>query len=152
MISMGLLLAIELDDERLAHGHVDVLAQREVADGGLEVAVLLQPRRREAVESVDVVADDDHVFRLVTQLHHVALADLVTGDGDPATVDVDVAVAHELPGLVAAGAPAGPEDDVVEALLEHAKEVLAGDAALTVGVLIEVVELLLAEAVDGAGV
>jgi hypothetical protein len=58
----------------------------------------------------------------------VALAHPVAGDGDPLAVDQHVAVAHELAGLGPAGAPAGPEDHVVEAQLEVAQQVLAGDA------------------------
>ena len=88
----------------------------------------LQPRRALAIERVEVVADDDHRAGLVAQLDHVALADLVARDRHPAAVDLDVAVAHELAGLGAARSPAGPEHDVVEALLEHPQEVLAGDA------------------------
>ena len=111
----------------------------------------LEPRRHLAVERVEVVADDDHGPRLVAERDDVALADPVARDGDPPAVDVDVAVAHELAGLGAAGAPAGAEDDVVEAQLEHAQQVLAGDALLAVGLLVEVAELLLEQAVDAAG-
>ena len=97
------------------------------------------------------MADDDHGLGLVAELDDVTLADLVAGDGDPAAVDVDVAVAHELAGLVAARPPAGPVHDVVETQLEHAQEVLAGDAALAVGLLVQVAELALEDAVDTAG-
>jgi hypothetical protein len=81
----------------------------------------------------------------------VALADPVARDGDPLAVDQHVAVADELAGLAAAGAPAGPEDHVVEAQLEVAQQVLAGDAGLAAGLLVEVAELLLQEPVDAAG-
>ena len=62
-----------------------------------------------------------------------------------------MAVAHELAGLRAAGAPAGAEGDVVEAGLEQAQQVLTGDALLAGRLLVEVAELLLHEAVDAAG-
>ena len=81
----------------------------------------------------------------------VALADPVAGDVDPLAVDPHVAVADELAGLGPAGAPAGAVDDVVEAQLEQAQQVLTGDARLAVGLLVEVAELLLDEAVDAAG-
>ena len=46
------LLAVELDDELLAHGHVDLLAQRELAHGdGLAAVTGLEPGR-EAPSSV----------------------------------------------------------------------------------------------------
>ena len=55
---LGELLGVELDDELLAHGHVDLLAQRQVAHGRLELAGAdLEPLRHGAVERVDVVAD-----------------------------------------------------------------------------------------------
>ncbi len=47
----------------------------------------------------------------------VFLAEPVRGDGDALAVDGHVAVADQLAGLAAAGAPAGTEDDVVEAQL-----------------------------------
>ena len=43
------------------------------------------------------------------------------------------------------------EDDVVEALLEHDQQVLAGDARLARGLGVHVAELLLEHAVDAAG-
>ena len=52
------LLGVELDDELLADGHVDVVALREVADGDLLAAVAgLEPADDVAVEHVDVVLD-----------------------------------------------------------------------------------------------
>src|SRR4051794_17340769 len=54
------LLGVELDDELLAHGHVDVLAERQVAHRDRLLLVAgLEPRRDEAVDRVDVVADHD---------------------------------------------------------------------------------------------
>ena len=88
---------------------------------------------------------------LVLERDDVALAGTVAGDGHPLAVDEHVAVADQLAGLGPAGAPAGPEDDVVEAQLEHAEQVLAGDALLAVGLFVEVAELLLEHAVDAAG-
>src|SRR5690606_25403970 len=81
---------------------------------------------------------------------HVVLAHLVRRDRDPLAVDEDVAVADELPGLVAAGREVRAEHDVVETLLEHPQQVLAGDARLAVGDGVHVAELLLEHAVDAA--
>src|SRR5205085_4622465 len=108
----------------------------------------LEPRRDLAVQHLDVVAHDDHRLGLVAEGDDVALAHEVARDGDAAPVHEHVAVAHELAGLAAARAPAGAERDVVEALLEHAQQVLAGDALLAVRLLVEVAELLLEDAVD----
>src|SRR3954452_7722193 len=81
------LLGVELDDELLAHRHVDVLAQRQLAHRDGEPAVALrEPRRRRAVEHVGVPLDDDHLTRLLLQREDVALADPVAGDVHPATV------------------------------------------------------------------
>src|SRR5690606_13096165 len=75
----------------------------------------------------------------------------VARDVHPAAVDLDEPVVDELAGLGAGARPAGPEDDVVEALLEHAEQVLARHALLAVGLGVEVGELLLEEAVDVLG-
>src|SRR5439155_568168 len=59
------LLRVELDDERLAHGHVDVLASRLVEDRDAERLVArFEPRRRESVERVEVVAQLEPVLGL----------------------------------------------------------------------------------------
>jgi hypothetical protein len=59
--------------------------------------------------------------------------------------------ADELAGLGPAGTPASPVGHVVEAQLEHAQQVLAGDPRLVRGLLVEVHELLLEDAVDATG-
>ena len=54
----GGLLRVQLDDELLLHGLVDVLAQRRVQHGDAEAAVAgLEPGRGLAVEGVQVAAD-----------------------------------------------------------------------------------------------
>ena len=60
-------------------------------------------------------------------------------------------MANQLARLIAARCEVGPEDDVVDALLEHLEQVLAGDAVLVRRQLVEVAELLLEHAVDAAG-
>src|SRR5918998_3390525 len=153
MTSMGgLLLRVELDDELLAHGHVDLLAQREVAhrQGGTAVG-RLEPGGHLPVDGVEVVPDHDHGLGLVPEGHDLSTPEVVRGDGHPLAVDRHVAVAHELAGLGPARPPPGAVDDVVEAGLEHPQQDLAGDALLAHGLGVEVAELLLHEAVDAAG-
>src|SRR5436853_324711 len=145
MMSMRVyLLGVELDDEGLADGDVDVLPQRKIADRDREaVSGGFDPGRNGPVDGVEVVTQDDHLAGLLPHLDHVALAHLEAGNGDPLAVDVDVPVADELTGLGTAGAPPGPEGDIVQALFEHAQEVLAGDPTLAGGLFVHVAELLL---------
>ena len=81
----------------------------------------------------------------IARLHHERR------DVDLAAVHVDVAVADHLAGLRAAGAEAHAVDDVVQAALEHAEQVLAGDALLMRGLLEQVAELAFEDAVDSGG-
>ena len=117
----------------------------------LPPSVDFEPRRGPSVDGVEVVADDDELARLVTELDAVVLADAIARDGHALAVHTYVAVADQLARLVPARSPARPEDDVVEAGLEHPKQVLAGDAGLPVGLLVHVAELRLEHAVDTAG-
>src|SRR4029453_281088 len=155
MTSMGVplgLLAVQLDDELLAHGYVDVLAERELADGDLSaLGAGLQPGRRDAVEHVAVPLDDDHRLGLLRQGDHVALAHPVAGDVDPLAVHGDVAVADQLARLGPGGAPAGAVPDVVEAQLQVLEHLLAGDARAAAGLGVDPAELLLGQAVGEAG-
>src|SRR4051794_27392858 len=101
------LLGGELDDERLAHRHVDVIALGQIAHGDLLAAVAgLQPADDAAVERVDVVLDDDHLHRLGRELDGLALLDAVARDVDPLAVDLDETVADELAGLRTGAGPA----------------------------------------------
>ena len=59
-------------------------------------------------------------------------------------------MADELARLRARGGEAEPVDDVVETRLEHAQQVLAGDAALAVRLLVVGAELRLEQAVVAA--
>src|SRR5215207_342487 len=145
-------LAVELDDQLLAHGGVDVLTQRVLADLDRQALVLgVEPRRWRAGQHVTVPLDDDHLPGLAPQRDDVALADPVAGDVDAPAVDVDVAVPDELPGLRAGRRPAGAVDDVVETPLEELQHDLAGHALAARRLLVEVAELPLVEAVGEAG-
>ena len=72
------------------------------------------------------------------------------GDVALAAVDVDVAVAHHLARLRAAGAEAHAVDDAVQAALQVLHQVLAGDALLQRGLLEGDAELAFQHAVDAA--
>ena len=75
---------------------------------------------------------------------------LVARDVHPPAVDVEVPVADELPRLRARGGEAEAVDDVVEARLEDAKQVLARDAGAARRLLVVGAELLLEQAVVAA--
>src|SRR6187397_1997243 len=59
-------------------------------------------------------------------------------------------VPHELAGLRARGGEAEPVDDVVESRLQHAQQVVAGDATLLVRLLVVGAELRLEQPVVAA--
>src|SRR6266550_6972576 len=116
---LGGLLGVELDDQLLAHRHVDLLAERQVPHRGLEIgAGHVEPRWDSPVEGVEVVAQHDHLARLRLDLDDVALVELLGRDRDSFPVHGDVAVADELAGLVATGGEVGAEHDVVDPQLE----------------------------------
>ncbi len=77
-------------------------------------------------------------------------ADLIGRDVDLLAVDPEMAVVDELTGLGAGCGETGAPHDVVETLLQHPQEVLAGDAGATGGFLVIAAELLLEHAVHGA--
>src|SRR5215218_2637819 len=78
---------------------------------------------------------------------HVAVAQRVARDVDAATVDRPVAMPDQLARLAARRGEAKADEHVVEAALEHAQQVLAGDARLTAGLLVVRAELTLEHAV-----
>src|SRR3954447_23707737 len=145
----AVLLGVELDDERLAHRNVDVVALGQIPNGDLLAGVAgLEPADDVAVDDVEVVLDHDHVARLGGQADDFTLVDSVAGDVDALAVDVDEAVADELAGLRTRACPAGAVDDVVQALLEETQQVLTGRALQAHGLFVGVAELTLEDAVD----
>ena len=80
----------------------------------------------------------------------VAHVDQGGGDVALAAVDVDVAVADDLPGLGAAGAEAHAVDHAVQAALQVLHQVLARDALLQRGLFEGVAELAFQHAVHAA--
>src|SRR5690348_6414075 len=62
-----------------------------------------------------------------------------------------VAMKHELPGLTARGSESEAHQDVVQAALEQAEQILASHALLAAGLCVIRAELLLQNAVEATG-
>src|SRR5512133_789430 len=148
-----LLLGVELDDELLLDGHLDLVPGRDGRDGQLGLAgVQLEPARLgPAGLELDRLVHVQVLARALLHLDDVARLDLVGGDVDLPAVDGHVRVAHQLTRLVAAPGQAAPVDHVVEARLQQLEQRLAGDALPAGRLDVVVVELLLEHAVDAAG-
>src|SRR6478735_1163516 len=144
------LLGVQLDDELLLHGGRD-LATLRLAQHlcGERVMVGLEPRR-DLRGQLGGVADERLRGGAGLDGDDVAVTHLIAGDVHPAAVDRPMAVADQLAGLTARGREAQAHEDVVQARLQHLKEVLAGDAGLTGGLLVVMAELLLEHAVVAA--
>src|SRR5919202_6180172 len=150
MNSFRLLLAVKLDDERFLDRRVDLLALRELQDlAGETVVVGLQPGGDGGGQVGRV---PDHLLGRAAGRHRddVVRLDLVARDVDPAAVDVEVAVADELPRLRPRRGEAESVDDVVEPRLEHPQQVLARDARPARGLRVVRPELLLEQPVIAA--
>src|SRR5687768_15840934 len=148
-IEIGL-LRVELDDELFLDREPDVFALRKIRDRTAELIRLeLEPLGNAASGGrLDGLADLIVLAALFPHLNHVALADLIGGDVDLLAVDLDVAVADELPRLGAGGCEAEGVDHVVEPELELAEQVVTGDAGAR-GRAVEVdPELILEQAVN----
>src|SRR2546422_766205 len=87
------LLAVQLDDELLGHGDLDVVAERQAAHGPLLlVGVDLQPLGHLAAARVQVVVQARHELRGRPQLDHVPHLHQVRRHRDLAAVHLEVAV------------------------------------------------------------
>src|ERR671916_1872062 len=144
---MSSLLRVQLDDELLLHRHRNLGAvgmsqhlRREAVVVGLEPG---GDRGHEVGRLPDRVGGP----RARTHGDHVVGAHLVGRDVDPAPVDRPVAVQDELTRLAPRAGEAEPHEHVVEPALEHAQQVLAGDAGLAARAVVVVAELLLEHAV-----
>src|SRR5690349_11045795 len=149
----ALLLGVELDDQLLLDQRVDLLADRElVHEDAHVVGGDAQPGRNGLVaggRAGHLVRKE--VARLLADLDDVVLAHAVRRDVDLLAVHEEVAVAHLLAGRVTRLGEAGAVDHVVETALQDLEQVLTRLARLAVGFLVVVVELLLEDAVDAAG-
>src|SRR5689334_14551413 len=144
------LLRIQLDDELLLHGRVDLAALGLLQDlAGQAVVVGLEPRRNGGHE-IGRVADRLRGRRVRRDGDDVVGANLVARDVHATAVHVEVAVTDELSRLRARGGEPEPVDDVVEPGLEHPQELLAGDARAPRRLLVVRAELLLEQAVVAA--
>src|SRR3954470_2582967 len=148
----GARLRVELDDQPLVdldgQRHLGTLRKVRHRTGEL-AGVPVQVRRRVG-RQVQRFAHVHEVLRLVGELDRLAGLDLRARDVDAATLDVDVAVAHELAGLAHGQGEPQPEAHGVEPRLQLADQLLAGDATLFCGAREVPAELLLAHAVDRA--
>src|SRR4051794_36129052 len=144
------LLRIELDDELLLdrRGDLRALGPAQHLRGEL-VVVRLQPCG-DLGDELGRVTDHRLDIGAGLERNHVVLPHLVGGDVDAAAVDRPVPVPDELAGLAARGGGAEAHEHVVEAALEDAQQVLAGDALLAGSLLVVVAELLLEDAVVAA--
>src|SRR6185312_2249712 len=95
----------------------------------------------------------DHLRRrrLRVDGDHVVVAQLIARDVHPAPVDGPMTVQDQLPRLAPRCREAEPDQHVVKPALEHAQEVLAGDALLAAGLVVIDRELLLQDAVVALG-
>src|SRR5215208_6817951 len=148
-----LLLGVELDDELLLDGHLDLVTGRDAVDGQPGLAgVQLEPARLgPAGLELDRLVHVQVLAHALLDLDDIARLDLVGGDVDLPAVDGHVRVAHQLARLVAAAGQAAPVDHVVEACLQQLEQRLAGDALPAGRLDVVDVELLLEHAVDAAG-
>src|SRR3954454_9458836 len=144
------LLGVQLNDELLLHRGRD-LATLRLAEhlGGERVMVGLEPRR-DLCGQLGGVADERLRGGAGLDGDDVAVTHLIAGDVHAPAVDRPMAVADQLAGLAGRGREAQAHEDVVQARLQHLKEVLARDAGLIGGLLVVVAELLLEHAVVAA--
>src|ERR1017187_10554986 len=127
------LLRVQLDDKLLVQLDLyQVLALRQALDATLQTfPVHIDPIRRRRVRRG--VADGQNVgigLAALADRNYVANLDHRRRDVALAAVDIDVAVAHHLAGLGAAGAEAHAGDDAVQAALQVLHQVLARDPLL----------------------
>src|SRR5829696_5129712 len=144
------LLRVELDDELLEHGGGDLAPLRLAQHLRRQRVVIGRQPRRHLAGQLGRLAD--HLRGPARHLHgdHVAVPQLIARDVDATTVDGPMAVPDQLARLAARGSEAEAHEHVVEAALEHAQQVLAGDAGLTAGLLVVRAELTLEDAVVAA--
>ena len=145
-------LRVELDDELFLDRHGDLLANRalvhqdataigrdvEPAGHGVGVVGLTRDDERRGLQALGLDVDD------------VVLADLERRDVRLHAVDQEVTVGHQLAGVTTRAGQAGTVDDVVQAALEQAEQVVTGLAGTARGQLVVLAELLLEDAVGVA--
>src|SRR5919198_4254357 len=146
------LLAVQLDDELLGHGDLDVVAERQAAHGPLLLVGLeREPLGHLAATRVQVVVQTRPELRDRPELDHVTHLHKIRRHGDLPAVHLEVAVRDHLPALATRGREPEPVHHVVEPELEQPEQVLARHALLRLGPLEVLSELTLEHAVDSLG-
>ena len=142
---MSVLLRVQLDDEVLLDGEVDVITSRNTDDlCDLVVCIVLKPLGcgTRAV-CLNICLD---LFKTTAALfkgnNHAGLY-LIAGDVDLAAVNGKMTVADHLASLRAAHCEAETVNDIVQAALENAQQILAGLALAALCHLVVAAELAL---------
>src|SRR5918995_4200771 len=143
--------AVELDNELLFDGRVDLVAPRRMQEPAREIVVVgLQPRRN-GYHVLDGVLDGLQVPALLLDRDDVARLEYGRRDVVLAAVELKMPVHDELARLRAAGGEPHPVDDVVHPQLHEPQEVLARDALHPGGPVVGPPELLLGDPVVPPG-
>src|SRR6202035_2804867 len=144
------LAAVELDDQLLLDRELDVLTHGQPDYLAADVLrVQLQPLGDAApARCLDARADKGVLAAGLLDADRLAGLHLIGGDGGLPAVHLHVPVAHKLARLRPRGGEPEAIDDVVQPLLEHHQEVLAGDPLLPVRLLEIGAELGLEHPVD----
>src|SRR5207244_1149198 len=146
----SLLLGVELDDELLLHGRVDLRPLGLLQNfSGQSVVVGLEPRRHRGHE-IRRVADRLLRGRVRRDGDDLVGLDLVARAVHAAAVDLEMAVADELARRRPRRGEAEPVDDVVEPELERAEQVVTRDSGPLGRLLVVRPELLLEQPVIAA--
>src|SRR5215217_2838925 len=147
-----LLLGVELNDELLLNGDLDLLAHRQLVDQDPHaVGDDVHPAGDEPL--AERLAGDDerrHLQRLLPHVDHVVLGDLERRDVDLLAVDQEMAVVHQLAGVAAGPGEAGAVHHVVQPALQQLQQVVTGLAGTPRGLVVVADELLLENAVREA--
>src|SRR5215207_3221602 len=142
--------AVELDDELLFDGRVDLVAPRRVQEAAREVVVVRLEPGRNGHHVLDGVLDGLQVPALLPDRDNVAGLEYGRRDVVLAAVELEVPVHDELARLRAAGGEAQPVDDVVHPQL-HEPETELGLAVPAASVLPGRVGLLLQRVLPHGG-
>src|SRR5829696_8006725 len=143
--------AVELDDELLFDGRVDLVAPRGVQEAAREVVVVGLEPGWHGHHVLDGVLDGLEIPALLPDRDDVAGLEYGRRDVMLAAVELEVPVHDELARLRAAGGEAKAVDDVVHPQLHEPEEVLARDALHPGSPVVGPPELLLGDPVVPAG-
>src|ERR671913_1193244 len=143
--------AVELDDELLFDGRVDLVAPRGMQEAAREVVVVGLEPGWYGHHVLDGVLDGLEIPALLPDRDDVTGLEYRRRDVVLAAVELEVPVHDELARLRAAGGEAEAVDDVVHPQLHEPEEVLARDALHPRGPVVRPPELLLGDPVIPAG-